>query len=359
MITFCENVVTSAAVDAAAIAPRDHITKPLSSRRSTRVKPPLIDSIEWLVGHLKPQREDKSKYLTRIKESLPILNLYREFFPDEWRSSSKSPFATSKDSACYSEREVEFFHLVNERVVTLGIDWYLDWEERCPYIPLMTACDWDYCHGEEFVHFSHAFQLAFALNRVDDGSAFEWYCQHYSLDLERFVLLGANDGEDDTRPQERKLDFPLFKELCKVGDTPLQYLPLAIEITCYDTGNPLFDFSPEMETPDIPWTTANLRMLEREQIAAESLSRQVAELTEWLDAGDRALRERRIERAVTLWNLSYSSSDDEQTTKEAARETAFREARRMMHHAAETDSTQQLTLFDRTPRQRRGATLHE
>ncbi|MCP9496558.1 MAG: hypothetical protein MSG64_19115 [Pyrinomonadaceae bacterium MAG19_C2-C3] len=241
MITFCEKVVTSA-------APPARITKPLP-RASRKQKQILIDSIEWLAGHIKPQTEDESSYLSRIKESLPVLNLYREFFPQDWARSVKSPFGTSKDSAYYSEREVEFFHLVDERVVPLSIDWYLDWEERCPFVPVMSACDWDYYHGAEFTNFTHAFQLAFALNRVDDGSVFSWYCEHRALDTERFVLLGKHD--DYTRRQERRRDYPLFKELCKVGDTPLQHLPLAIEITCYDTGNLLFDYSPEMEMPDI------------------------------------------------------------------------------------------------------------
>ncbi len=309
----------------------------LSSATLTPQSINVLGSIEWLVGRLDANPCGSESFLQRSLEAIHILALYQEFFPLEWQESKTSAFGQSHECPLYSEREVEFFKLVDEQVVPICLDWLFDvgCEERMPFIPLYPADDWDYYQDHDLSQFSHAIQLGLALNRDDGGHTFWWYCQHRTL------------SPEIPDPIEGKLDWELFKEVTAVGDTPLKHLPLAVEITCYGTGNVLLDFHPEYDYTDALWNADNLRWLASENQAAQVIHSQVAELSAWLNEGGLSEQEIKIERAVLLWNLAHVDSRLEKLSKEAVRKMALTEAMRIHRNfALNYDVENQLCLFD-------------
>ena len=289
------------------------------------------ESIEWLRRYSSCGLTPSLEFLRLASESGAILTLYEKMFPREWTASTKGLFTPSKESPLYTERETEFFTLLDRHVVPLNTDWIYDTEEgRTPFVPVFPLQEYDWCYDEwHFEQLPRAYQLALALNRTDN-ELFDALCE--MLDYEPEVLPAG------------KVNWERLSRVMCAGDTPLKYLPKTIDITVYATGNPLLDWHPEAGEPDVEWTLDELRWLGSLRRQAELLQRRIARLSKWLDERD---THDRITFCIRLWNLAGTEHDHLLTTKEAVSAACEYEVKRFRVRV--NPHANQLTLFDTNP----------
>jgi len=288
-------------------------------------------AIEWLRRHTRCGLTASLEFLRLAGESNQMLRLYEELFPAEWTASTKRLFAPSEQSPHYSEREAEFFSLVDRHIVPLNLDWiYEDEEGRTPYVPVYPLQEHDWLDNEEqFDQLPRAYQLALALNSTD-ANPFEELCR----------LL---DYKSEVLPAE-KINWKRLRRVMCAGNTPLKYLPTAVDIITYSTGNPLLDWHPENGEPDVNWTIEELRWLGELRRHCELLKLRVSYLTRWLDERD---THDRVTYAIRLWNLAGLEHDGVLETKKAVGSAVRYEIERFRRRA--NPYADQLTLFNQYP----------
>lgn len=288
-------------------------------------------AIEWLRRHTRCGLTASLEFLRLAGESNQMLRLFEEMFPAEWAASTRRLFAPSEQSPLYTEREAEFFSLVDRHIVPLNLDWiYEDEEGRTPYIPVYPLQEYDWLYNEEqFDQLPRAYQLALALNSTD-AEPFEELCR----------LL---DYESEVLPAE-KINWRRLRRVMCAGNTPLKYLPTAVDVVTYSTGNPLLDWHPENGEPDVNWTIEELRWLGNLRRHGELLKLRVAYLTRWLDERD---THDRVTYAIRLWNLANLEQTTALETKEAVGSAVRYEIERFRRRT--NPHADQLTLFNHYP----------
>ena len=309
---------------------------PLHSKlKQSHPAPPQFFGTRQAIGWLRRQGARgltrSIEFLRLASESSRMLMLYEELFPEEWAASTKELFTPSSESPLYTERETEFFTLVDRHIVPLNTDWLYETEDgRIPFVPVfaLQEYDWDYDEGQ-FDELPRAYQLALALNRTDD-ELFDYLCAW--LDYTPEVLPAG------------RINWQRLRRVMCAGNTPLKYLPTAIDITVYATGNPLLDWHPEAGEPDVGWTLDELRWLGDLRRHGELLHRRVARLSRWLDEGD---SRDRITFCLRLWNLAGAEHDPLFRTKEAVSKACEYEVRRFRSRV--NPHADQLPLFNPNP----------
>jgi hypothetical protein len=119
-------------------------------------------------------------------------------------------------------------------------------------------------------------------------------------------------GEDFGSPAGA-IDFKKFAELCNAERSPLQHLPLAIEMMHYDTGNEWLDSNYCMGIPSLPWTVPNILKLSRSYKEAQRAFDNVSQLSRYLDLNPREA----LKRTLELWNGAAGSKKNVGTGEDA------------------------------------------
>lgn len=308
-----------------------HLLQPSSSLHNSQSRLTVRQSLEWLRCYSSAGLARSLEFLRFASESTRMLTLYEEMFPHEWAASTKGLFTPAKESSLYTEREAEFFTLVDRRLVPLNTDWiYENDEERMPWVPIYPLQEYDWYYDEgPFEELPCAYQLALALSRTDND-AFDSFCE--LLDYVPEVLPVG------------KVNWKRLSRVMCAGGTPLKYLPKTIDITAYSTGNPLLDWHPEAGEADVGWTIEELRWLADLRRQGELLQRRAAYLTRWLSERD---THDRITFCIRLWNLAGTEHDQLLATKEAVGKACEYEVKRFRSRI--NPHANQLPLFDANP----------
>ena len=217
--------------------------------------------------------------LKAFRESLTLLDLYRQRWPTEFAASTAPLFGSSDEHALYSPREMEFLHRV-ETLFPVYLDALLESEERWSVIPVMAV----------------AYDL-----EGDWGPGAS-------------LLIGLAFGEPHRTPEELgmtvaptldpgcELDVAAFQARCLALDPVLHDIGQVMAVAGNSADNVWTDVTDLMlaESDGYPeWDAETLEALTAEWRAAEPLFARFTEVAQWLDAS----RSRR-NAFVTAWNES-------------------------------------------------------
>ena len=204
-----------------------------------------------------------------------LLQLYHRFFPDEFARSTASvaiPYVNGEP--LYSEREIEFFRLVDERLFPLS-DPFDD--VRFPFIPICPlGVDWDLPHKEHLA-------IEAALGLLTGGQEFPTAVLPLGLEIIQV---------DEVEP-----DWERFKELCAGERNALRDFPLVLAWVSQSTGNVWLD-TPPYTSDHYEWDTVTVDYLAREWQLARALIARIQRVSERMEAHPRYY----LMRLARLWN---------------------------------------------------------
>ncbi len=215
------------------------------------------------------------------QESSHILQLYRRYFPQEFaRSTTSTVVPIHQGEPGYSEREFEFFKLVDQRL--FGLPEMMFDMERLPSIPIYPiGIDWE----DERENFRLSLRAAMALVSDDDSMLWEAWLPK------------------QLRPELGERDWEHFEELCRtVGGLTVRF-PLLLELVSLSTGNPWLDTNWECCWENYPWEESAMEYLRKEWRKAKQI---FAQLNPLLDRMDQHPRDW-LKRLVKLWNRAIKT----------------------------------------------------
>jgi hypothetical protein len=222
-----------------------------------------------------PAREAVAQ-LAVWQESSRILQLYQRYFPQEFTRSTASTFVPIHNGEPgYSERELEFLRLVDQRLFPLP-EMMFD-TERLPSIPIYPqGIDWE----DERENFRLSLRAAMALVSDDDTMLWEaWLPAHL-------------------RPVSGERDWKHFAELCRSAKGLAMRFPLLVELVGLDTGNLWLDCNWDACWEDFPWEETAMEYLRKEWRKARHIFAQLNPLLDQMDKHPRYW----LRRLVKLWN---------------------------------------------------------
>ncbi len=215
------------------------------------------------------------------QESSHILQLYRRYFPQEFaRSTTSTVVPIHQGEPGYSEREFEFFKLVDQRL--FGLPEMMFDMDRLPSIPIYPiGIDWE----DERENFRLSLRAAMALVSDDDSMLWEAWLPK------------------QLRPELGERDWEHFEELCRtVGGLTVRF-PLLLELVSLSTGNPWLDTNWECCWENYPWEESAMEYLRKEWRKAKQI---FAQLNPLLDRMDQHPRDW-LKRLVKLWNRAIKT----------------------------------------------------
>ena len=212
------------------------------------------------------------------QESSRILALYRCYFSQQFSCSMASTqIPIHHREPGYSERELEFFTLVDAHLFPLP-DVMFD-TERLPSIPIYPqGVDWE----EERDTMRLSLRAAMALVTDDDAMVWEPW-----LPKELRALSGERDWDQ-------------FAELCRKAKGLAARFPLLLELVGLDTDNLWLDTTWEMGWAEFPWEETAMDYLRKEWRKAQHLFGQLNPLLDAIDKHPRYW----LKRLVKLWNAA-------------------------------------------------------
>lgn len=210
------------------------------------------------------------------QESSRILQLYRQYFPQEFAYSTASTIVPiHHGEPGYSEREHEFFKLVDQRL--FGLPETMFDMERLPGIPIYPiGIDWE----DERENARLSLRAAMALVSDDDTMLWDaWLPPHL-------------------RPLSGERDWKCFAELCRNAKGLAVRFPLLLELVALDTGNLWLDTTWDTSWEEYPWEEKAIEYLKKEWRKAQHIFAQLDPLLERMDKHPRYW----LTRLVKLWN---------------------------------------------------------
>lgn len=261
----------------------------LSKRRRgpAAARHPVTDALSGLRDLTALDTTGAIRYLTSLKESLPMLRLYREVFPEEFANSRKSvtlrpgdysgrfitPFGQEEEAPPHTPRELEFFDLIDDKLFNLPMTWI---EAGCRMRSIMIpAAD----HGDEDPHsLRTSLQVAAAL--LSDES---W------LSLADIAHPSLHVGELLTPAANSVTDYETVIEVFRGEPTPLNIFADALGVMNYESGCIFLDVNCGCGgcTYDLEWTAENIYMLAEEHIKQREIFDRIDALDDWLTGEDR------------------------------------------------------------------------
>jgi len=224
-----------------------------------------------------PAREAVAQ-LAVWQESSRILQLYRRYFPQEFtHSTAGTQVPIQHHEPGYSERELEFLNLVDQRLFPLP-EMMFD-NERLPSIPIYPqGVDWE----DEPENIRLSLRAAMALVSGDDWIQWEtWLSPHL-------------------RPLSGERDWKCFAELCRHTKGLAVRFPLLLELVALDTGNLWLDTSWDASWEEYPWEEEAIEYLKKEWQEAQRIFAQLDPLLDRMDKHPRYW----LTRLVKLWNAA-------------------------------------------------------
>jgi len=236
--------------------------------------------------------DDANAYLAHFHSVFTLLSLYDAYFPQEFACSTAS--IVPAEDAAYSEREREFFTLVDSRLFPLP---------------------W------------HLLDDSLTRNEREDGIVVlalgrEWWDDLRDWELGWLLLLwligeGVSDELEQRRPDmaqllaslprhEDRLALDALERHCNQLDGPLSQLPTALRILFHDTGCSFLDAWSEGELEYLDWSREDMdRLIAHAQRMAE-ITAQAEQFISWIEANPIA----HFKEVLTLWNHYTSQTQD-------------------------------------------------
>jgi hypothetical protein len=249
------------------------------------------------VGHLQRYRlptgyAEAASYLHRRRETIHLLTIYAQHFPDdfpqEWRSNQERLLPAPGDT--YSVSELSCIKLIDAHLFPFALDHLLacaEEGERLSTIPL-----WSYGIDhwyQPLTDFPAGWQMLLLL----------------FLDIEEVEGIPVDacvlDARQRMEKSVRRLSMPRLEALCQTAEPPLASLPVALRMIDHATDNAFLDPTDEMPCEDMFWEVADIELLANHWKEAQTMIHQTDELTEWLEACPTRLR-----KVVELWNQALS-----------------------------------------------------
>jgi len=215
-------------------------------------------------------------------ESTRILQLYRQYFPQQFaRSTASTSIPIHQDERGYSERELEFFRLVDEHLFPLP-EMMFDME-RLSSIPIYPqGVDWE----DERESMRLSLRAAMALVSEDDGMLWEaWLPSHL-------------------RPERGERDWDRLAETCRNAKGLAVRFPLLLDLVALNTSNLWLDQNWECCCDDYPWEEMAVEYLKKEWRKAQRIFAQLNPLLDHMDKHPRYW----LRRLVKLWNGALKSA---------------------------------------------------
>ena len=248
--------------------------------RQTLPIPPAIVSAAAAIQRLRsfriiPARE-AIEQLAVWQESSRILLLYCRYFPQPFAHSTASTLIPiHQNERGYSERELEFFNLIDRHLFPLP-EMMFDME-RLSSIPIYPqGVDWE----DERENMRLSLRAAMALVSDDDTMLWEAWLPPY------------------LRPESGERDWDRFAELCRNAKGLAVRFPLLLGLVALDTGNMWLDVSWECCWEEYPWEETAMEYLKKEWRKAQRIFAQLNPLLGQMDKHPRYW----LKRLVKLWN---------------------------------------------------------
>jgi hypothetical protein len=222
--------------------------------------------------------------LSDALDSVRILSLYKQCFPRQYARSS-SPMLIVGDER-YTEREFEFFRLVNQHLFPLPDDVMDDWpdNQRDEYIPLTPmGIDWT----ENLDEWSLPVQVLATLAMGADA------CD------EMLDAIGPGTPNPIGLGNGYVLNWKRFASLCRRAGGLMAWVPAALEVVGHDTGNLWLDITYETldAGPMYLWTLDGVNGLAAEWRKAKRLLDKTQAVLDWLEPNARPLAQ-----VIEFWN---------------------------------------------------------
>lgn len=214
--------------------------------------------------------------LNELRDSSRILHLYRRHFPEDFaRSTASTVIPGHADEPGHSEREVEFFALVDRHLFPLP-EFLFD-SERLPSIPVYPqGVDWE----EDRENLRLSLGAAMALVSGEEDELWKTY-------------LPSN-----LSPEDSPRDWEKLQGMCAQANGLTARFPLLLDLVTHGTGNLWLDTSWENAWEDIPWDEKAMDHLINEWRKAQAIWARLDPLLDHIDRHPRYW----LRRLVTLWN---------------------------------------------------------
>jgi hypothetical protein len=260
---------------------------PSKRGRGPAARHPVTDALNGLRDLTVLDTTGAIRYLTSLKDSLPMLRLYREVFPEEFANSREpvtlrpgeysgrfvTPFGQETEDPPHTPRELEFFQLIDDRLFNLPMTWI---EAGCRMYSIMVPSAE---HGEEDPHsLRTSLQVAAAL--LSDES---W------ISLADIAQPSPNAGDLITPAATSVTDYETVVAAFRQEPTPLNIFADALAVMNYDTGCIFLDFCCGCGgcTYDLDWSVENIRLLAEEHVKQREIFSRIDALDDWLTGDDR------------------------------------------------------------------------
>lgn len=208
--------------------------------------------------------------------------LFKQFFPNEWSTSTASLFKHGFYEN-YSERENEFFGLVNEKLFPLLSGWKEDTEsefEEFSIYPLnLDLCCEDFEYEDLRVSFVAALLFLFR-----DDEIWEFFSYKYGITSTDFPEINERP-HDDIWTAESPKSAGLYRNIFEIVD--------------HSTGNPWLDTTTCSGGATFCWDEKNLRFLSDSFQNAQYMLEKTSELDEFFEADPKKI----LYQMIMFWNL--------------------------------------------------------
>ena len=254
------------------------------------------------------QPTDAINYLRQQLTTYRLLSLYQQYFPCEFASSTASPYpATDSDQSAnpYTEKEFEFLSLVARNLFPLPyLEWLDDYSFIEPWEILITpmGLGWLDEEGVGWDALMPGFRVLLPLSQLgreelDSYAEMEqWYEEEWEFPLSL-----------DEIAQPESVNAKKLRRLCHQAGKPINFLPLALNLLDFSTGNLWLDeFGGQLNSCDATiheWSQDSVRYLTRECHKAKYILAAIDGFIEWLEADITP----RFLQIVQLWNHSSTT----------------------------------------------------
>lgn len=256
--------------------------------------------------------DDAIAYLKEQQISYSLELIYRHFFPIEFANSTAAsylPYPKPKRGNSYAPKEIELLDLIDDKLFPVN-DWICTnlIEERLYYIPITSnGINWE-TEDFDLSYIRKGWQALILLS-----SYYRWW-----LDLSQYEKVDDDDeiGWDESILKIRLekiadpdlIDPELLEKLCVKAESPINFLPLAVQLMEHNTGNIWLDsysqeeFSEAVEEGDVnlTWTIENIKYLTNQHQGSEIIWNKIDLLINWLESD----LTRNFKKVIKIWNLS-------------------------------------------------------
>ena len=205
-------------------------------------------------------------YLKNLSQKASLLGLYQKLFPEQWNESTIPLNKKTHLECIYSDREIEFIHLVNSNLFPVEfIDEIQAYSEYENITIIPQRLEW---WNDDFEDLETSEK--FLLSVMGNGYSLEYWEEKFGL-------------EPDYVACTEDMDFQKLMIICNNLKSPIKYLVPSLSILDYSTGNIWLDTTYEAGYW-WEWTEENIILLADKWQEATTMIEQFQELSAWIEA---------------------------------------------------------------------------